>query len=118
MASESGGFRAFMAKDVPVKRSDFYLLRFLFFFAWMVALGTIGRAGVAMSLVVIALATAILISALSYWTDRYGRLSDRIRIVLSLIVLTVLTVLIWRHETHKPDTSKPFIPDSSVIHSN
>ena len=40
MANESGGFRAFMAKEVLVKRSYFYLLRFLFLFAVGIALET------------------------------------------------------------------------------
>ena len=119
MASESDGFKAFMAKEVQVKRSYLYLLRFLFLFAWMTTALLVGRpGGFALKILAMAFATAILVSTIFYFTERYGDLSDRSRIVLSLIVLTVLAILIWRHETHKAGISKPNITDSSVVHPN
>ena len=112
MVTEAGGFMDFMAKEVPIRRSHLYSLRFLFLFGIGGVFSLIQRSDLTIDTFAFPLAFAVLVCASIYIPEKYGNFSDRTRIILSLVVLVILIVLIWRHEMHKQRLHRPYVPDS------
>jgi len=113
--STKSGLKSFMVENVPIRRSDLYVLRFLYFLFMVPALlfaggdVALGQRG---PVLIIALVASIVISAVYYWRDRHGPLSDRTSIILSLVVLAILALVVWRglqrHKHDVPIDSKPY----------
>jgi hypothetical protein len=106
MASEPGGFKAFMQQEVKIKRSYLYLDRFLFLFACFTVTGATLGPGLTANTLVSAIGGATFVCTIGSLKNWYGPLSDRASIAASLVILTVLSVVIWRHEAHKADLNK------------
>jgi hypothetical protein len=118
MTTEAGGFTDFMSQKVGVKRSYLYILRFLFLFSFGNVLEIKLGPGLTSRSFASALGIAFFLSIIFYVKERYGQPSDRTRIVFSLLVLAILGVVIWHHETNMPDFSRPYMPDSPTRSAN
>lgn len=70
MAKSSTGFASFMSERVPSSRWELYLLRFevLFFLLMWIATGAFTA-----RILLIAFVCSLLVCAVNYWMDRYGK---------------------------------------------